>query len=159
LKSLNLVSGVTGREEEVYISGHSIRPAFNQYLAEGTLPLGALRRADFRSSAQKRLVPQLALKVPIFRRWDKQFFVAVDSTFFATLPPMRTQTVGNAEVTWLVYHFARQAVGGYKMEDPEVHHTLWDDVLQSFREGDPPERDTLLRELSKQVTRRRMLQT
>ena len=145
--------------QAVYISGHSIRPAFNQYLAEGVLPPDALRRPDFRSSAQKRLMPQLALKVPIFRRWGRRFFVAVDSTFFETLPEMRTQTAGNAEVTWLVYRFAHRSGGGYRMEDPVIRHTLWDDVLDSLREGRPPERDELLGELSKQIGKRSLFRT
>lgn len=64
----------------VYISGATIRPAFERYIETGEAP-NAQRRPDFRSSAQKRLMPQLALKVPIFRRWGKRFFVAVDTTF------------------------------------------------------------------------------
>jgi len=145
--------------QAVYISGDSIRPAFNHYLAEGDLPENALRRPDFRSSAQKRLIPQLGLKIPIFRRWGKRFFVAVDSTFFEMLPEMRTQTAGNAEVTWLVYPFARRSAGGYRMEDPAVHYTLWDDVLDALREGTPPEQDVLLRELTKQLPKRRVFRT
>ena len=123
------------------------------------MPPEALRRPDFRSSAQKRLMPQLALKVPIFRRWGKRFFVAVDSTLFETLPRIRTQTAGNAEVTWLVYRFGRQPGGGYRMEDPTVQHTLWDDVSDALREGNPPEREELLLDLSKQAEKRRILRT
>jgi hypothetical protein len=140
--------------QAVYISGHSIRPAFNQYLAKGTLPADAVRRPDFRSSAQKRLMPQLSLKVPIFRRWGKRFFVAVDSTFFETLPRIRTQTAGNSEITWLVYPFSHQQAGGYQMGAPDVYHTLWDDVLDSLREGQPPEKENLLEDLSKPISKR-----
>lgn len=145
--------------QAVYISGRTIRPAFDQYLADGSLPKNSARRADFRSSAQKRLMPQLALKVPIFRRWGKRFFVAVDSTFFATLPDIRTQTAGNAEVTWLVYPFQKQADRGYQMNDPTIYHTLWDDVLDSLREGQPPEKGELLNEMSKQISRRPIFRT
>jgi hypothetical protein len=145
--------------QAVYISGASIRPAFNQFLADGVLPEDSLRRPDFRSSAQKRLMPQLALKVPIFRRWGKHFFVAVDSTLFETLPKMRAQTAGNAEVTWLVYPFDRQATGGYRMENPLIQHSLWDDVLDSLREGQPPEKEDLLEDLSKQIRKRMTLRT
>ena len=145
--------------QSVYITGDSIRPAFNKFLAEGVMAPEALRRADFRSSAQKRLMPQLGLKVPIFRRWGKHFFVAVDSTLFETLPHMRAQTPGNAEVTWLVYRFGHSSRGGFKIEDPEVRHTLWDDVLEALREGQPPERGELLAQLSRQISRRHTFQT
>jgi hypothetical protein len=104
-------------------------------------------------------MPQLALKVPIFRRWGKHFFVAVDSTFFETLPQMRSQTAGNSEVTWLIYCFGHQPGQGYRMEDPVIHHTHWDDVLDSLREGRPPERDELLRDLSKQIGKRSVFRT
>ncbi len=145
--------------QSVYISGRSIRPAFDHYVAEGELPVGSRRRPDFRSSAQKRLMPQLALKVPIFRRWGKRFFVAVDSSFFDTLPKFRTQTVGNAEVTWLVYPFERLAPGGYRMKDPQIYHTLWEDVLDSLREGQPPEKSELLSQLTKEIPRRPVIRT
>src|SRR5665213_530015 len=95
--------------------GHTIRPSFDKYKLEGTLDKEGKRRPDFRSSAQKRLMPQLALKLPIFRLWGKRFFVAVDSTFFAELPPMKEQSAGNSEVTWLSYDFKRQPEGNYRM--------------------------------------------
>ena len=145
--------------QSVYISGRSIRPMFDEYLREGQLPAGSRRRPDFRSSAQKRLMPQLALKVPIFRRWGKRFFVAVDATLFKTLPKMREQSAGNAEVTWLVYPFARSPEGGYHMGDPEIHHTVWEDVLDALREGYPPEKSELLNQLTKEVPRRKLFRT
>lgn len=104
-------------------------------------------------------MPQLALKVPIFRRWDKRFFVAVDSTLFETMPKIPTQAAGNAEVTWLVYSFARQDGGGYQMSEPFVQHTLWDDVLQALREGQPPERNELLGELTSRAKKRTSFRT
>ena len=104
-------------------------------------------------------MPQLALKVPIFRRWGKRFFVAVDTTLFSTLPKIREQSAGNAEVTWLAYPFGRLPEGGYRMGDPEVHHTVWDDVLDALREGHPPEKSELLNQLTKEVARRKIFRT
>jgi len=134
--------------QAVYISGATIRPAFNHYIQTGELLDDGKRRPDFRSSAQKRLMPQLALKVPIFRRWGKRFFVATDSTFFSELPPMNPQSSGNSEVTWLNYDFERQREGGYKMQSPNVVHTLWDDVETALREGRAPEKSELLVQLT-----------
>src|SRR5579859_2866342 len=109
--------------------------------------------------ANKRLMPQLALKVPIFRRWGKRFFVAVDNTFFAELPPMREQSPGKSEVTWLVYDFKRKTEGGYQMQAPSVVHTLWDDVALALREGVAPEKSDLLAELSRSAARLQRFQT
>lgn len=134
--------------QSVYISGRSIRSAFKTFLASGEL-IGAERRPDFRSSAQKRLMPQLSLKVPIFRRWGKKFFVAVDDSFFDELPSMRSvSSADNAEVTWMVYPFQPQKDGDYRMGEPCVVHTLWDDVVNALREGEPPEPREVLNEIS-----------
>jgi hypothetical protein len=134
--------------QSVYMSGESIRPFFRRYLDSGELSPSSKRRADFRSSAQKRLMPQLSLKVPVFRRWGKRFFVAVDAAFFSELPTLNTVAAGNAEITWLVYPFGKND-RGYAMGDPVVYHTLWDDVLTSLREGTPPTREELLDELKR----------
>ena len=145
--------------QAVYISGNSIRPAYEHYLESGQLSEGSMRRPDFRSSAQKRLMPQLALKVPIFRRWNKRFFVAVDQTFFNALPPLKERSVGNSEITWLVYDFQRQQHGGFEMQAPTVIHTIWDDVQEALREGEPPEREDLLRQLTKKASKQERFTT
>jgi hypothetical protein len=100
--------------QAVYVSGKSTREPFEHYLRTGGNHSNARRRPDFRSSAQKRLMPQLSLKVPVFRRWGKKFFVVVDSSFFAALPKLPTVAEGNAEITWLVYPFDR-GEGGFEM--------------------------------------------
>jgi hypothetical protein len=145
--------------QAVYISGKTIRPAFDQYVRTGILSDAGKRRPDFRSSAQKRLMPQLALKVPIFRRWGKRFFVATDSTFFSELPPMSPQSTGNSEVTWLSYDFERQFGGGYRMQSPNVVHTLWDDVETALREGKAPEKSELLAHLTESARNLRSFTT
>jgi hypothetical protein len=143
--------------QSVYISGDSIKPAFNRYLATGALTNQSLRRPDFRSSAQKRLMPQLTLKVPVFRRWGKGFFVAVDEMFFKALPlaGVRQVSPGNAEVTWVIYPFGRQPSGGYTLGDPRIVHTQWDDVLSALREGEPPEQGEVLSEIASPKNRNR----
>ena len=145
--------------QAVYISGATIRPSFNHYVRTGELLVDGKRRPDFRSSAQKRLMPQLALKVPIFRRWGKRFFVATDSTFFSELPQMKPQSAGNSEVTWLSYDFERQREGGYRMQSPNVVHTLWDDVETALREGKAPEKSELLKQLTESARKLRTFTT
>jgi hypothetical protein len=45
------------------------------------------------------------------------------------------------------------------MEEPTIKHTLWDDVLDALREGQPPEKEELLFDLSQQVKKRRVFRT
>jgi hypothetical protein len=126
--------------QAVYFSGESIRPVFDQYIRTGHLPEGSARRPDLRSPAQKRLIPQLALKLPVFRRWGKKVFVAVDSHFFSGLPKMQAvQTFGNSEIVWLAYPFGRSNnANPYVIGTPEVLFTTWDNVQTAMREGLEP---------------------
>lgn len=140
--------------QSVYVSGKESRTGFREYQQSGALSHTTRRRPDFRSSAQKRLMPQLSLKVPVFRRWAKRFFVAVDSSLFATLPPMQPRRVSEAEVTWLVYPFGHRETGGYSMGDPTVVHTHWEDVQAALREGEAPDPEQLLSALTKCAKKR-----
>jgi hypothetical protein len=66
-----------------YFSGTETRTVLKHFIANrnfGTLDI--FRRPDFRSSAQKRLIPQLQLKVPVFRRWGKSFLSSSTANFF-----------------------------------------------------------------------------
>lgn len=144
--------------QSVYISGKGIRPAFNRFLKNGQFASGTdERRMDFRSSAQKRLMPQLNLKVPVFRRWGKKFFVAVDTSFFAAMPAIRNvNSLSNSEVTWLVYPFG-VANGSFTPGQPEVKFTLWEDVLGALREGTAPTPEEVLAEIRLKLPKLKLL--
>lgn len=145
--------------QAVYISGKSIKPAFNHYLKHKELPPNALRRPDFRSSAQKRLMPQLSLKVPIFRRWGKKFFVAVDETFFEEMPNIReVDGIENSEVTWLVYSFDKSGCD-YRMKLKRAVYTHWDEVVTALREGIAPRPSEMLTELESGLERARVVES
>jgi hypothetical protein len=57
----------------------------------------------------------------------------------------------NAEVTWMVYPFQPQSGGDYRMGGPQVQHTLWDDVVNALREGEPPEPKEILEEIGESL--------
>lgn len=137
----------------VYFSGTEIRPALAHYLEHGALNEAISdRRPDFRSSAQKRLMPQLFLKVPVFRRWGKKFFVAIDSHFFAELPRFRQiNSHKNSELTWLVYSFAKQGPD-YLLSGPDAYFSEWESVYDALREGIAPEQEEILAELQAKLS-------
>src|SRR5262249_9771065 len=106
--------------QSVYVSGAGMRTAFRNFLKTGTLDENSLRRPDWRSSIQKRLMPQLMLKVPVFRRWGKKFFVAVDTNFFENIPPFRhANSLENSEITWLIYPFSGSQAG-FQIMEPRI---------------------------------------
>lgn len=133
--------------QAVYFSGGEIRTPLKHFLKHESLDLdNSDRRPDFRSSAQKRLVPQLQLKVPVFRRWGKKFFVVVDSQFFKELPSFPHTTPSNSEVTWLCYPI-RKLKNNYSMQDVDIVYSSWDEIQNSLREGTPPEPSEIVAEL------------
>jgi hypothetical protein len=139
--------------QAVYFSGTSIRPVFDRFLlGEELTDEQITRRPDFRSSAQKRLIPQLMLKVPVFRRWGKKFFVVVDTLFLKSLPRFPTVSWTNCELTWLGYPIKKGEAGSYSLGAPEVIPTLWDDVATSLREGVAPEMDEVTNELQRKLS-------
>ncbi len=145
--------------QATYFSGKSIRPALKHYLEYGVIDKSISdRRPDFRSSAQKRLMPQLQLKVPVFRRWGKKFFVVVDTAFFGALPQFKTTTPSNSEIIWLCFPIER-SVQAFHLGKPDVVASHWDDVSTALREGRAPESDEIVGELSKRLANARQLQT
>lgn len=141
--------------QAVYFSGTEIRSPMNYYLTHRALDnANSDRRPDFRSSAQKRLVPQLQLKVPVFRRWGKRFFVVVDSQFFRALPAFRDTSSANSELTWLRYPIEKKGAD-YRLGDVQVCHSEWDEVRNALREGVPPDPTEIKQELEVKLRNRR----
>ena len=124
--------------QAVYSSGGGVRDSFKSFIAnEDWTHLTNRLGVDFRSSAQKRLFPQLSLKVPIFRRWGKKFFVVVDHNFFNALPGFPKVSQGNSEITWLTYRFHDDGTK-VQMSAVAALFTEWDAVSNALREGTPP---------------------
>jgi hypothetical protein len=96
----------------VYISGNVRRP-FERYIEN---PLENIDfdwsneenypRPDYLSSSRKRLAPQLLYKGGILKHWNKKMAVALDRSFFKTLPELPHTDKQNADIAWLVYDLA-----------------------------------------------------
>lgn len=99
-------------------------------------------------------MPQAFLKIPVFRRWGKKFFVVVDASFFEALPKMRVvDNIANSEITWLVYPFEKKGIN-YPIGSPAVHFSMWDDVLTALREGSAPNPEEILNEIEERIRTR-----
>ncbi len=60
-------------------------------------------RPDYLSSSRKRLVPQLVYKGGILHSWNKKIAVALNKSFFATLPTLKRAPKDKADIAWLIY--------------------------------------------------------
>ena len=95
--------------QAVYISGN-VRNPFEHYMdapheradmdwrEEENYP-----RPDYLSSSRKRLAPQLIFKGGILHAWGKKSAVALNQSFFETLPPLPQVSKEEAEIAWLIY--------------------------------------------------------
>jgi hypothetical protein len=95
--------------QAIYISGN-VRAPFEEYMSapkqRANMDWSRQRfypRPDYLSSSRKRLAPQLLYKGAILSAWRKKMAVAVDSSFFTTLPQMEEIDRHSAEIAWLIY--------------------------------------------------------
>lgn len=91
----------------VYISGN-LRNSFDAYIKKPSSIFNWSRgynypKPDYLSSSRKRLIPQMLYKGGIFKTWNKKQAVALQKSFFNTLPKLPTVIKEKAEIAWFLY--------------------------------------------------------
>ena len=86
------------REPFVYFMKDSKGRASMDWSKEPNYP-----RPDYLSSSRKRLAPQLLFKGGILHSWQKKIAVALNKSFFATLPRLKKVSKSKADIAWLIY--------------------------------------------------------
>ncbi len=91
----------------VYISGN-LRNPFEAYMENPSKdfnwPTGYnYPKPDYLSSSRKRLIPQMLYKGGIFQSWKKKQTVALQRSFFYTLPDLPTTSKSKADIAWFLY--------------------------------------------------------
>lgn len=93
--------------QAVYISGNLTGP-FTAYL-ENPTPNFTWTQAfkypkpDYLSSSRKRLVPQIIAKGSILNQWNKKQVVALQSSFYDTLPPLPEFNKADSDFAFFLY--------------------------------------------------------
>lgn len=121
--------------QAVYISGN-VREPFEYYMSDPRSRASmdwsrqpSYPRPDYLSSSRKRLVPQLIYKGGILHSWGKKIAVALNKSFFATLPSLKQVPKRDADIAWLIYELKRPK----KKERPEGYYlTKVDTVFTKF---------------------------
>jgi hypothetical protein len=95
--------------QAVYISGN-VRDPFDYYMKDPVARASMdwskepnYPRPDYLSSSRKRLAPQLLFKGAILHSWEKKIAVALNKSFFATLPHLKRVSKSNGDMAWLIY--------------------------------------------------------
>ena len=125
--------------QAVYISGN-VRNPFTHYMSDYKANASMdwtdqpnYPRPDFLSSSRKRLAPQLMFKGGIFHAWNKKMAVALDSSFFGTLPSLEETSKFEAEVAWLVYDLVLDASATrYNLKRTKIVYTKFSDALNAI---------------------------
>jgi hypothetical protein len=95
--------------QAVYISGN-VRDPFEYYMSNPSIYKNFdwrgqpnFPRPDYLSSSRKRLAPQLLFKGGILHSWRKKIAVALNKSFYQTLPELTRVPKSQAEIVWLLY--------------------------------------------------------
>ncbi len=128
--------------QAVYFSGDAMRGEFKAYADESVewiiFPAGR-RRPDYRSSAPKRLMPQLQIKVPTLRRWGKKMAVVVDRSFFDSIGEMdHVADISNADIAWFIVRLEEVPGSKYaRIVRDEVRYTTLERSVDGLTGGRP----------------------
>ena len=134
--------------QAVYISGN-VRDPFEYFMKD---PKGRASmdwskepnypRPDYLSSSRKRLVPQLLFKGGILHSWKKKIAVALNKSFFATLPNLKQVAKSDADIVWLIYDLELTKEKGkeqckYSLTKVEEIYTEFEPALFSITTPSP----------------------
>ena len=102
-----LIDFVSLEVQGVYISGN-LRNPFEDYMQNPNENFEwqtgyNYPKPDYLSSSRKRLIPQMLYKGGIFQAWKKKQAVALQKSFFETLPTLPRTSKSNADIAWFLY--------------------------------------------------------
>lgn len=114
----------------VYISGN-LRNPFEEYIKKPSKNFEWLTgynypKPDYLSSSRKRLIPQMLYKGGIFQSWKKKQTVALQKSFFETLPSLLKTTKSKADIAWFLYDLE------YDKEQKQNNLVLTETVYTEF---------------------------
>lgn len=132
--------------QAVYISGN-VRDPFEYFMKNprerGNMDWSAqpnYPRPDYLSSSRKRLAPQLLFKGGILHSWQKKTAVALNKSFFDTLPRVSTVKKTKADIAWLIYDLEpikENEQDRYKLTKVDEVFTEFRSALLSITTPDP----------------------
>ncbi|MDR2085615.1 MAG: hypothetical protein LBP72_00390, partial [Dysgonamonadaceae bacterium] len=147
--------------QAVYISGNLTGP-FNAYL-ENPVPdfhwPQALKypKPDYLSSSRKRLIPQIIAKGSILRQWNKKQAVALQTTFYDTLPPLPEVEKSVADFAFLLYDL--EPVGNetrLELTLKRIVYTKFDMALEQIARFEAGSLTDFTRQLQKKLDAKRL---
>lgn len=118
----------------VYISGN-LRDPFEAFLSNPSQNFSwdkkyKYPKPDYLSSSRKRLIPQMLYKGGIFNAWGKKQAVALQKSFFETLPGLSVVKKSKADIAWFLYDLVyNNQAASYDLELQDVVYTDFQSTL------------------------------
>jgi len=146
--------------QAVYISGN-VRDPFEYYMMDtkaraqmdwSTQP--NYPRPDYLSSSRKRLAPQLLFKGGILHSWGRKSAVALNKSFFETLPRLTKVRKSKADIAWLIYDLVLTKTGGqekYKLTKIDEVFTEFESALLSITTPVPGKMNAFMKLLQERL--------
>lgn len=148
--------------QSVYISGN-VREPF-EYFMKDPRDRGAMDwskepnypRPDYLSSSRKRLAPQLLFKGGILYSWRKKVAVALNKSFFTTLPKLKRMPKSDADVAWLIYDLELteekgSRSGRYRLKKVDEVFTGFEPALLSITTPSPGRANDFIKTLQEKL--------
>ncbi|MBR1517063.1 MAG: hypothetical protein IJ620_02820 [Bacteroidales bacterium] len=135
-KDGNIIDFASLEVQGVYISGN-LRNPFRKYIDSPTVNFKWMGRnyphPDYLSSSRKRLMPQILYKGGIFKSWGKKQCVAIQKTFFETLPQLPKTTKDRADIAWFLYDLVfDEPTKMYRLQLTDTVYTEFNAALSSI---------------------------
>ena len=130
--------------QAVYISGNVRRP-FQTYMTntekeENIIWKGETNypKPDYLSSSRKRLIPQILYKGGILKNWGKKQAVALQKSFFSTLPRMPVVNEERADIAWFLYDLKYNSENNcFNLVQDDVVYTEFEPALDVIIKPEP----------------------
>lgn len=142
--------------QAVYISGNSRNP-FEDYIKKPSKNFtwrNGLNypKPDFLSSSRKRLLPQMLYKGGILKTWKKKQAVALQKSFFDTLPRLPKVSREKAEIAWLLYDLKLNSKkNSYNLNLADVIYTEFTPALRKISTPLPGNKNVFVKFLQEKL--------
>ncbi len=142
--------------QAVYISGN-LRNPFEGYIKKPSRNFKwrtgfNYPNPDFLSSSRKRLLPQILYKGGVFKAWGKRQAVALQKSFFDTLPRLPKVSKQKAEIAWFLYDLKLNAKKNrYNLELADVIYTEFTPALRKISTPLPGKKDGFVKFLQEKL--------
>jgi hypothetical protein len=113
-------------------------------------------RPDYLPSSRKRLAPQLLFKGGILHSREKKTAVALNKSFFGTLPRLKKVPKSDADIAWLIYDLELtkekgRAPGRYRLKKVEEIFTEFESALVSITTASPGKVEDFIKVLQEKL--------